>query len=225
VGRGHDRGIDRHIPDAKLCAKARQAATHRSAEAQKCRHAPIVHQIPKTGSVGCPLFTNAPTDTFDIVVSSGNDPPTVAHAIADQSANEDAAFSFQFASNVFDDDDADPLTYTATKGDGTALPAWISFNAATRTFSGTPAVGDVGTLTVMVTADDGHGGTVADTFDIVLTAVNDAPTVANVIADQTTNEGDPFSFQFNTNVFADEENDPILLANPDFGSNRLMVKV
>ena len=41
-------------------APVRQAATHRSAEAQKRGHAPIVHQIPKTGSVGCPLFTNAP---------------------------------------------------------------------------------------------------------------------------------------------------------------------
>ena len=30
----------------------------------------------------------------------------------------------------------DALTYTATLGDGSALPAWLSFNATTRTFSG-----------------------------------------------------------------------------------------
>src|SRR5262252_5766020 len=45
-------------------------------------------------------------------------------------------------------DTGDSLAYTATAADGSALPAWLSFNAATRTFSGTPAAGNVGTLAV-----------------------------------------------------------------------------
>ena len=44
-------------------------------------------------------------DQFDIVVANTNDAPTVANPIADQSATEDAAFSFQFAANTFDDVD------------------------------------------------------------------------------------------------------------------------
>lgn len=42
--------------------------------------------------------------------------------------------------------------------------------AATRTFSGTPANGDVGTLSIDVIASDGNGGTVSDSFNLVVAA-------------------------------------------------------
>ena len=139
------------------------------------------------------------SDSFDIVVGNANDAPTVATPIADQNATEDAAFSFQFAANTFADVDVgDSLTYTAS-----GTPAWLTFNAATRTFSGTPANADVGSVTITVTADDGHGGTASDSFDIVVGNANDAPTVATPIADQNATEDAAFSFQFAANTFAD----------------------
>ena len=119
-------------------------------------------------------------------------------------------FSFQFAANTFDDSDpGTTLTYSAILAGGGALPAWLTFNAATRTFSGTPANGDVGTISVKVTADDSQGGTVTETFDIAVINVNDAPTVANAIADQNATESSPFSFQFAANVFADVDGDAL----------------
>jgi len=143
-------------------------------------------------------------DTFDIVIANTNDAPTVANLIPDKNATEDSAFSFQFASNTFNDVDVgDTLTYTSTLAGGGALPAWLSFNAATRTFSGTPLNADVGTISVKVTASDGNGGTVFDTFDIVIANTNDAPTVANIIPDQNATQDSPFSFQFVSNSFAD----------------------
>ncbi|WP_445223120.1 putative Ig domain-containing protein [Cellvibrio sp. OA-2007] len=60
---------------------------------------------------------------------------------------------------------------------GGALPAWLSFDAVTRTFSGTPANADVGTVSIDVIASDGNGGTVTDTFVITVANTNDAPTV------------------------------------------------
>lgn len=110
-------------------------------------------------------FSSSTNDTFDIVV---NTVPVVANAIPDQTATESSAFSFQFASNAFTDADGDTLTYSATLSSGAALPAWLTFTAGTRTFSGTPANGDIGTISVKVTANDGKGGTVTDTFDIVI---------------------------------------------------------
>ena len=56
-------------------------------------------------------------------------------------------------------------------------------------------------MTVTVTADDGNGGTVSDTFDIVVGNSNDAPTVANPIADQVATEDAPFTFTFAANTF------------------------
>jgi hypothetical protein len=146
------------------------------------------------------------TDTFDIVVANVNDAPTLANAILNQDATESSAFSFQFASNTFADIDVgDTLTYSAQLSGGGALPAWLSFNSATRTFSGTPADADVGTVTVEVTADDGNGGTVNDTFNIVVADFNNAPTVANAIANQNATEDVAFNFSFAANTFADAD--------------------
>jgi VCBS repeat-containing protein len=146
------------------------------------------------------------SDTFDITVSNTNDAPVVATAIADQSATEDQAFAFQFAANTFTDVDGDTVTYTATLSNGAPLPTWLNFDAATRTFSGLPANGDVGTLSVRVTASDGTA-TVSDTFDITVSNTNDAPVVANAIVNQSATEDQAFAFQFASNTFADVDGD------------------
>ena len=146
------------------------------------------------------------SDTFDVTVTNTNDAPTVANAIADQSIAEDSALSFQFNANIFADVDVgDTITYTATLSDGTALPTWMTFAAATRTFTGTPLNADVGTIAVKVTATDVATLAVSDTFNLTVTNTNDAPTVANTIADQAAAQGTALSYQFNTNVFADAD--------------------
>ena len=132
-----------------------------------------------------------------------NDAPTVANAIANQSTAEDASFSYQVPSNTFADvDSGTTLTYTATLTNGSSLPSWLSFNASTRTFTGTPTNSEVGTIAVKVTASDGST-TVSDTFNITVTNTNDAPTVANAIADKSTAEDASFSYQVPSNTFAD----------------------
>jgi large repetitive protein len=144
------------------------------------------------------------SDSFDIVVANTNDTPTVASAIADQSATEDSAFSFQVPASSFADVDAgDALSYSAKLADGTTLPSWLSFNAATRTFSGTPLNANVGTISVKVTATDGAFASVSDNFDIAVANTNDAPTVASLLADQTALEDTVFSFQIPAGSFAD----------------------
>lgn len=96
-------------------------------------------------------------------------PPTVSNPIPNQTATENVAFNFQFAANTFADADlGDSLTFTAQLNGGGALPGWLSFNTATRTFSGTPSNGDLGTISIDVTADDGNGGTITDAFNIVI---------------------------------------------------------
>ena len=94
-----------------------------------------------------------------------NRAPAVATEIPDQTATLSMAFSYQVPAATFTDADGDTLTYTATLADDTALPSWLSFSAATRTFSGTPT--DAGTFSVKVTASDASES-VSDTFDIVV---------------------------------------------------------
>lgn len=108
------------------------------------------------------------TQNLTINITAVNDTPVVSNAIADQTAAVSSAFSFQVPGNSFIDPDNASLTYSATKSDNTALPAWISFNPATQTFTGTPGAGDLGTLSVKVTVSDGTLNT-NDVFDIVVT--------------------------------------------------------
>ena len=108
------------------------------------------------------------------IVTSTNNSPTVANVIPNQTATTGTSFSYTFPANTFDDaDTGDTLTYTATQADGvTALPTWLTFDAASRTFSGTPQTADAGKVSVKVTANDGAGGSASDEFDItVVTSV------------------------------------------------------
>jgi hypothetical protein len=71
-------------------------------------------------------------------------------------AREGQSFTFQLPSNVFTDAASEQLTFTATLGNGAALPSWLTFNATTRTFSGTPpAAGN--DLDIRLTARDPLG--------------------------------------------------------------------
>ena len=86
----------------------------------------------------------------------------LATGVPDQSAMADSAFGYTIPADAFFDADGNPLTYTATLANDAALPAWLSFDAATRTFSGTPAVGDFGADEVKVTASDGSASVSAN---------------------------------------------------------------
>ena len=123
-------------------------------------------------SDGTDESTSAYTMTID--VTPVNDAPTVANAIQDQTATVGTAFSYAFPANAFSDADGDTLSYTATKGDGTALPSWLTFTPASRSFSGMPTT--AATVTVKATADDRNGGTISDSFDIAVNAAA-VPTV------------------------------------------------
>ncbi len=105
--------------------------------------------------------------TQTINISSINDVPTVANSIADQNAIEDSVFNFVFDATVFNDLDGDSLAYSSDAS------GWLSFDALTRTFSGTPLNANVGTTTVTITANDGNGGTINHSFDIVISNTND----------------------------------------------------
>ena len=126
---------------------------------------------------------------FGVHVMRGNPPPTtntppvVAIPLADQEVTVDVPFTYVVPADAFTDADGNPLTYTAALSDGGMLPSWLTFDPATRTFTGTPTAADVGTVSVKVTASDGNGGSVSDTFDIVVSPPADttAPRVASIV--------------------------------------------
>src|SRR5262249_14398274 len=135
-----------------------------------------------------------------------NDPPTVANPIPNQTFTGSGVKSFTFAANTFADADAlDTLTYSAALAGGGALDRKRAVTADTRDLGGNPSVTDTRPRSRPVTANDGHGGTEATTVPLSLVGVNDAPTVANTIPDQTFTGAGPKSFAFAANTFADAD--------------------
>jgi len=142
--------------------------------------------------------------TFTISVANVNDAPTVANPIPDKTATEETAFNFTIPASTFSDVDAgDTLTYSATNAGGTPLPSWLTFNATTGTFTGTPANSDVGNLSITVTATDNAGASVSDTFNLSVANTNDAPTLNSPIPDTTATEDTAFNFQIPASTFSD----------------------
>jgi large repetitive protein len=112
--------------------------------------------------------TASTTFAFAISAPVSNQPPTVANPIPDQYTMAGEYYSYAFPTNTFLDPEGATLSYTATKSDGSALPTWLSFNASTRTFSGTPTgTAMMQSWTIRVTATDNQGQSVFDDFVLV----------------------------------------------------------
>ncbi|MEZ2249407.1 ELWxxDGT repeat protein, partial [Microcoleus sp.] len=152
----------------------------------------------------------ATSNTFLLTVSDKpNTAPVVASAINNQSATLNTAFTYTVPTTTFTDAENDPLTYTATKEDGTALPSWLTFNATTRIFSGTPATANIGNLQVKVSASDGTTAT-SNTFLLTVSdKLNTAPVVASAINNQSATLNTAFNYTVPTTTFTDAENDPL----------------
>ncbi len=135
---------------------------------------------------------------------SGSDILIGGELLADLTTAEDSAFVFQVPEGTFTDPDAgDRLTLSAGLADGAALPDWLTFEAATHTFRGTPGNGDVGTLALNVTATDDSSNRVTDTFTLEITNVNDAPELMTALNDAEAVEGDTFTYDIAADTFSD----------------------
>ncbi|HHP7242941.1 MAG TPA: FG-GAP-like repeat-containing protein [Cyclobacteriaceae bacterium] len=87
-------------------------------------------------------------------------PPTIDTEIGDQFAVEGEAFTFEVPESTFSDPDNDIVVLRAEQTDGSPLPAWLTFNRSTGTFSGTPSAANAGILDLKVTAVDVDGNRV-----------------------------------------------------------------
>jgi uncharacterized delta-60 repeat protein len=120
-------------------------------------------------------------DTATLSVSSAPDAPRLLNPIPDRLADEDKGFAYTLAANAFIDVDVgDSLSLTVSQSNGQALPAWLSFDPATRSFSGTPQSSDVGVYELTVTATDTANLSAVDSFRLTVNNVNDAPVLTPI---------------------------------------------
>ena len=144
------------------------------------------------------------TQTFTIAVNAVDDAPTVANAIADFAVTEDASNSTIDLTNTFtdvDNNDSDITKVILSNGNTSLVSASISGNTLTLDYEANQS----GTAAITIRATS-NGKTVDEVFVVTVNAADDAPTVANAIADFTVLEDASNSTVDYSNVFTDGDN-------------------
>jgi alpha-tubulin suppressor-like RCC1 family protein len=116
------------------------------------------------------------------VVFKPNVPPVVALPPADQFAPIDEPLFFALPPDTFSDGnspDGDSLQYTALLANGNPLPAWLSFDPATQTFSGSPPAAALGIFDIEITATDASQSSATASFSLNIVAY-DGPAVFSI---------------------------------------------
>lgn len=109
--------------------------------------------------------------------------PSATMALVDQKTTESVPITFTVPTAAFSDPDVskgeDSFTYSAKLADGSPLPAWLTFDPLTLTFSGTPSGADVGVLAVSVFASDGGNFPASITFNLTVLSLPSNPQPAS----------------------------------------------
>ncbi len=100
-----------------------------------------------------------------------------------------------------------PLRYALTGPGDTALPAGLTFTAASRTLSGTPTEAAITTLTYTVT--DANDATATADFTVTVTAPNTAPVIGTAAAAVDHAENTPVATAVATYTATDAEGDTV----------------
>jgi VCBS repeat-containing protein len=111
------------------------------------------------------------------------------------------------SSNTFTDPQHETLTYKAMLASGTALPSWLGFNAASRTFTGTVPT-TAASLNINVTVTDTSGLSASETFTATVPAPT-APTVTAQTAAQTWTVGETVNLPLASNTFTDPQHESL----------------
>ena len=137
-------------------------------------------------------------------LASSNHTPAAAASLPGLSARVGSPFSYVIPlATITDVDVGDWISYRVGKSDGSALPAWLSFDAAGRTLSGTPGAGDLSALDLRVYGVDGYGASASVDLQLAV-AANRAPVLAVALADQAAPQGGLFSYTVPVGAFTDD---------------------
>jgi large repetitive protein len=156
------------------------------------------------------------TATITVAVADVNDVPVTSGSIGNQTNLDSQIINLPVA-GAFSDPDGDALTYTAA-----GLPAGLTINPTTGVISGTidnsASQVNGGVYSITVTASDGRGGTVTQTFSWSVT--NPAPGAVNDAA--TTNEDTPVAIPVLAND-ADPDGDPLTVTQASAGNGTVVI--
>ena len=154
--------------------------------------------IPADADVGTRTIAVFATDTEGLTGRT-TFPLTVENArcaaagrqLPEQQLTEDSEWSYAIPDDAFTDDDldsGDAFSWSVANSDGTTLPGWLRFDAASHTLSGVPARADIGRARCSSRSPTRRANLAQNFLILRIDRVNHPPTVAK--ADRRA-EGDP----------------------------------
>jgi len=161
---------------------------------------------PSEGSFGTISIRLGASDSMDVEYTSFlllvNRKPVVQNPIQDKIIVAGNVFLFTVPDNTFLEMDKDQtLSYSSKLANGSALPLWLSFDAVSKSFSGTPSVSDRGLWEVQVVAEDNYSNQSCK-FNLF---VHRKPVVVHEIATKNAITDQLFRYQFPLDTFNDPD--------------------
>ncbi|WP_198156107.1 putative Ig domain-containing protein, partial [Herbaspirillum autotrophicum] len=148
-----------------------------------------------TSDVAASAVINLPLDMHSL-------PPVLTQQLANRAALAGQAFQLNLPADLFKAGVAGhTLRYTASLADGSALPSWLHLNAATGELSGVAGNGDVGTLSIKLSAAESGGLATSVMFTLQVNAGYQTPVAGNANASVSAPAGQAFKLAIPAGLF------------------------
>lgn len=159
------------------------------------------------------------SDEFVLTVNEVNDAPFLVAGLPDHSVDVGEDISIVISESAFSDEDHAELIFSITMEDGSDLPSWLTFDAASRTLSGTSSLENVGQYSLRVTASDGEESA-SDVFVLTVISTNSSPVVRSSLSLLRLDIGDTLTLAMST-LFEDPNGDDLSFESQLFGGAEL----
>ena len=164
------------------------------------------------------LFNNSTMGQFEYEVEVLNSPPVIVTNASDQIFSPGSGSGLYNVSGYFSDPEGGAITYiTPTLTNGSALPAWITFDGQAFTIDTSSA----NTAEIQIIASDPQSQTASQSFNI--SVVNSPPSVISPLGTVTGYENITFSYSIDLNtVFNEPDGQPLtynILSLPGWTKN------
>ncbi|KAJ6248920.1 dystroglycan-related [Anaeramoeba flamelloides] len=175
----------------------------------------------------CGLFVDG---DFELKLES--DPPQRGDDIPDQELYVGVEFDYSIPDSAFIINDQDTVTYSAVEKGENTLPNNLQFDANTRQFSNSLVLTLCSSTKIIEVTATGACGFATNNFNLIVE--NKKPVVANAISPIDLDSNKFWQFQFNENVFDDEDTSALQYSVTDlpawdniqfYGDNRTFVGV
>jgi aryl-phospho-beta-D-glucosidase BglC (GH1 family) len=176
----------------------------------------------RTSGDGVDIVSNIEILRFaDASILLPSQPIQVLNAVPDQIIQEDHSWYFEIPSSTFAGGDGS-ISYAVTLANGSPLPSWMSFNSGTHTLHANPPSNYAGTINLTIIAASG-GAKSSDSFSLVVTPINDAPSDLLLTANTVRENSAPGTIIGRLSGF-DIDSDTFDFSLPDSANGRFAVQ-